>query len=124
MREASFFITRSRSSRYPAPDRRSQDRQEQPRWPRADVRKVACCLLRRALVLRKRIGNQGKAAPLVIDAQNAERLCYSDSRLTAPFAGNTTAWMAGGYLDINGRLLMSALRPGQRRDSSSRTTRR
>ena len=49
--------------------------------------------------------NQRLTKPLTVTEDNADRLFYKDDRLTNPFAGNMTAWLRKGYLDIHGRLV-------------------
>ena len=41
--------------------------------------------------------------PAVFAHTNADRLVYQDTQYSAPFAGNTTAWLRAGDLDANGR---------------------
>jgi hypothetical protein len=40
--------------------------------------------------------------PSLFDASNSDRLLYHDAIYSAPFAGNMTAWLRAGDLDING----------------------
>jgi hypothetical protein len=42
------------------------------------------------------------AIPAKIDASNADRLIYHDSRWSTPFAGMMSAWLRAGDLDVNG----------------------
>jgi hypothetical protein len=41
--------------------------------------------------------------PRQFDAGNANRLLYKDDGYSAPFAGNTTAWLHKGNVDMNGK---------------------
>jgi hypothetical protein len=41
--------------------------------------------------------------PSQFDAANADRLVYRSARLETPFAGNTTAWLRSGWLDMAGK---------------------
>ncbi len=42
---------------------------------------------------------------LVINADNADRFFYKDDRMVNPFAGNMSAWLRKGYLDLKGELV-------------------
>jgi hypothetical protein len=46
-----------------------------------------------------------KTAPKSFDAANADRLLYHDDVYSAPFAGNTTAWMRSGNMLLDGTTL-------------------
>jgi hypothetical protein len=43
------------------------------------------------------------SAPARFDYTNANRLLYKDAGYSAPFAGNTTAWLHKGNIDLNGK---------------------
>jgi hypothetical protein len=43
--------------------------------------------------------------PPQFDHTNADQLLYLSDKPIAPFAGNTTAWLRTGYLDVNGKLV-------------------
>lgn len=46
-----------------------------------------------------------KSAPKTFTSANADRLLYRDDRYSAPFAGNTSAWMRVGNMDLSGDVL-------------------
>jgi hypothetical protein len=45
------------------------------------------------------------SVPEVFDHTNAERLLYHDNQYTAPFAGNTEAWLRAGHKDLQGNIV-------------------
>lgn len=45
------------------------------------------------------------AGTLKVTETNAHRLFFRDDRLMNPFAGNMSAWLRKGYLDVNGALV-------------------
>jgi hypothetical protein len=47
----------------------------------------------------------GEAAPKTFDYTNADRLLYHDDRWSAPFAGNTTAYLRAGDKDLQGNIV-------------------
>lgn len=48
------------------------------------------------------------SAPRKFDGSNADRLLYRDAVYSAPFAGNTSAWLRAGYADSNGDVVRQA----------------
>jgi len=48
--------------------------------------------------------NGETTVPKMFDASNAERLLYHDSVYSAPFAGNTGAWLRAGDVDLDGQV--------------------
>lgn len=46
-----------------------------------------------------------KAAPKTFTTDNADRLIYRDAVYSAPFAGNTSAWLRVGNRDVDGKLV-------------------
>jgi hypothetical protein len=44
-------------------------------------------------------------SPLIVTADNADRLFYKSDRLINPFLNNMTAWLRPGYLDEKGQLV-------------------
>ncbi len=49
--------------------------------------------------------NDALQAPAKFDTTNANRLLYKDAGYSAPFAGNTTAWLHKGNVDLNGKIV-------------------
>jgi hypothetical protein len=45
--------------------------------------------------------------PAKFDDSNANRLLYKDAGYSAPFAGNTTAWLHKGNIDLSGNVVQS-----------------
>ena len=45
------------------------------------------------------------SAPRLFDSSNSDRLLYHDDKWGAPFAGNTTAWLRAGDIDLDGNLV-------------------
>jgi hypothetical protein len=46
------------------------------------------------------------ANPLVVTADNADRLFYRSDRMVNPFLNNMTAWLRPGYKDLQGRIVV------------------
>ncbi len=46
-----------------------------------------------------------KTVPTQFDRTNVDRLYYDAGRLETPFAGNTTAWLREGWLDVSGKMI-------------------
>jgi hypothetical protein len=51
--------------------------------------------------------NDESQAPAKFDASNANRLLYKDAGYSAPFAGNTTAWLHKGNVDSAGNTVQA-----------------
>jgi hypothetical protein len=51
--------------------------------------------------------SEDSSTPSRFDDSNANRLLYKDAGYSAPFAGNTTAWLHKGNIDLNGNVVQT-----------------